>query len=96
MNSVDNLNRWVTEDNLDELGGFMWFDGGMASEESLKRQMCRVCNATFFAYLQDNGVSLSSHMAGAYWNLRTHMESQHPEMWRLMSFDLNSNKLPYI
>ena len=95
LNSVRRLNRWITSENLEQLAQDCWFDGGLGSEDSLKAQMCRVCGRTSYALLQGTGVASNSGITAAKERLKDHMRDEHPVTWRMISFNLDSNKLPY-
>lgn len=97
LNTVRRLNRWITSENLDELAqDCCWFDGGLATEASLKQQVCRVCGRSSYALLMGDGVPSNSGIDAAKERLSAHMRADHPETWRLISYNLNSNKLPFI
>ena len=96
LNSVRHLNRWITVENLEELAQDNWFDGGLGDEDSLKEQMCRVCGRTSYALLQGTGVATNSGITAAQERLKDHMRDEHPETWRMISYNLMSNKLPYV
>ena len=96
LNTVTFLHQWITSGNFDELSMFLWWDGGMATYESIKHQLCRCCYRRFFAPLQEDGHARMGDIAAARWDLRQHMASDHGATWDFMNRDMMSNSKPFL